>query len=97
MASVAAIRDFSQTPILSTGGYNDHFLRFIGRKFSADVVKCRGDVIPFTIAAIDYLDSVTNDCFYHFSNPSRDMYYSSFRLTKFEEAKNKRHYFSLKD
>lgn len=56
-------RDYQGMPILSTGGYNDNFLRFVSHLFNTEVVKCR-DFIPFVTIAIDYLNKYTNDCFF---------------------------------
>ena len=53
-------------PILSTGGYNDHFLRFVSHTFNTEVVKCR-DFTPFVILALDFLNKYTNDCFFKLS------------------------------
>jgi hypothetical protein len=50
-------------PILSTGGYNDHFLKFISHVLNTQIVKCH-DFLHFVIIAIDYLNKYTNDCFF---------------------------------
>ena len=50
-------------PILSTGGYNDHFLSLVSNVFNTQVVKCR-ELITFVVHAIDYLNKHTNDCFF---------------------------------
>ena len=63
LAQEKIICDFSETPILSTGGYNNHFLKFISNIFNSQIVKCR-DFMHFVINAIDYLNKSTNDCFY---------------------------------
>ena len=55
--------NFYEMPILSTGGYNDTFLKFISNCFNTKIVKCR-EFMRFVITAIDYLNSTTNDCFF---------------------------------
>ena len=49
--------------ILSTGGYHDTFLKFIGHVFNSKIVKCH-DYINFVTKSIDYLNHYTNNCFY---------------------------------
>jgi len=65
-------RDYQGMPILSTGGYNDHFLTFVSHVFNTQVVKCRGDYLTFVVRAIDYLNKHTNDCFFVTHGGSRD-------------------------
>ena len=55
-------------PILSTGGYNDTFLRFVANVFSSKILKC-GDTLRFVIRAIDYVNRTTNDCFFKLIGP----------------------------
>lgn len=68
----AVKRDFQGMPILSTGGYNDHFLTFVSHVFNTQVVKCRGDYINFVVKALDYLNKHTNDCFFVTHGDSKD-------------------------
>lgn len=42
-------------PILSTGGYNDTFLKFVANIFNTRIVKCR-EYMRFVIKAIDFLN-----------------------------------------
>ena len=56
-------------PILSTGVYNDTFLKFISTCFNTKIVKCR-EYMRFVITAIDYLNSTTNDCFFSLDRKS---------------------------
>ena len=42
-------------PILSTGGYHDTFLKFIGNVFNSKIVKCH-EYLKFVTTAIDYLN-----------------------------------------
>ena len=54
--------------ILSTGGYNDTFLRFVANVFSRKIYKC-GETLRFVIKAIDYINRTTNDCFFKLIGP----------------------------
>jgi hypothetical protein len=56
-------------PVLSTGGYNDTFLKFVANIFNTRIVKCR-EYMRFVIKAIDYLNRQTNDCFFSFDRKS---------------------------
>lgn len=55
-------------PILSTGGYNDTFLRFVSSVFQAKIFKCR-ETLRFVVKAIDYVNRTTNDCFFKLIGP----------------------------
>lgn len=59
-------------PILSTGGYNDTFLKFIANCFNTKIVKCR-EYMRFVTTAIDYLNKWTNDCFFSYSKPTKNV------------------------
>ena len=88
------IRNFSEMPILSTGGYNDHFLKFVGHVFNTEIVKCR-DMIPFVITAIDYLNKHTNDCFFSFSGEQAGIINQCGKLK--QDSRKTQQYFSLKE
>lgn len=75
MGQSIMIRNYSDTPILSTGGYNDDFLRHIGHSFNTQIIKCRGDILQFMISAIDYIDNFTNDCFFTFQSATVEKFY----------------------
>ena len=81
-------------PILSTGGYNDIFLSFIGKCFNTKIVKC-SDFMSFVILALDYLNSTTNDCFFTLDKKSANIINHSGKLNL--EEKPNQHFFSLKD
>jgi len=59
-------------PILSTGGYNDTFLRFIGNIYNTKIVKCR-EYTKFVITAMDHLNKMTNDCFFTFDRKTKNI------------------------
>ncbi|CDW82638.1 pantothenate kinase mitochondrial [Stylonychia lemnae] len=90
----AVKRNYQDMPILSTGGYNDHFLTFVSHIFNTEVVKCR-DFLPFVIIALDYLNKYTNDCFFKLSGSSSGIINFAGKLNI--ETKPKQQYFSLKD
>lgn len=48
-------KNLRQIPILSTGGYNDPFLKFISTCFNSKIVKCR-EYLKFVIKGIDKLN-----------------------------------------
>ena len=54
--------------ILSTGGYNNDFLKLIANEFNTKVIKCH-EYLQFVINAIDYCDQNTNDCFFRLVGP----------------------------
>lgn len=92
-----AKRDFFKSPLLSTGGYNDHFLRFVAHTFNAQIVKCR-DFLSFVIHAIDYLDKFTNDAFFQLQAPLEKHSSSpSIQIGKIKKMGPKQRYFSLKE
>lgn len=90
----AVKRDYQGMPILSTGGYNDHFLRFVSHVFNTEVVKIR-DFLPFVIRAIDYLNKYTNDCFFKLAGEVSGIINFCGKLKL--NSKPKQQYFSLKD
>jgi pantothenate kinase len=92
-------RDYSATPILSTGGYNDRFLTFVSHVFQSQVVKCRGDFLHFVVRALDYLNKHTNDCFFITHGNSRDKITDRGKLSDSAQTGSqvKQHFFSLKD
>jgi len=53
---------------MSTGGYNDTFLRFVSNVFGSKIVKCH-EYLKFVINSIDYIDTFTNDCFFKLVGP----------------------------
>ena len=69
----------SNMPILSTGGYNDTFLKFIANTFGTRIVKCR-EYMTFVTTAIDYLNKWTNDCFFTLDRQSENIINYSGRL-----------------
>ena len=81
-------------PILSTGGYNDTFLKFISNVFNSKIVKCR-DLTQFVIAAIDYLNRWTNDCFFDLDRASTNKLNYAGRLL--QEKPPIQQHFSLGD
>jgi len=59
----------AQVPtIMSTGGYNDQFMRFVANVFKTQIVKCH-EFLRFVVHSIDYIDKFTNDCFYKLVSP----------------------------
>jgi hypothetical protein len=65
-------KNLNQMPILSTGGYNDTFLKFIANCFNTKIVKCR-EYMLFVITAVEYLNKWTNDCFFSYSKPAKNV------------------------
>ena len=59
---------FSIPPILSTGGYNDTFLKFVSASLGSSIIKCR-EPLSFIVKAIDYINSTSNDCFFKLIGP----------------------------
>lgn len=55
-------------PILSTGGYNDNFLKFVSGALNSKIVKCH-EYLKFVINSIDFCDRYTNDCFFKLNGP----------------------------
>jgi len=92
-SDVAVVRNFHKMPILSTGGYNDHFLGFIGACFRADILKLH-DHVRFIVTALDYLNRYTNDCFFHVTGEQPGKINATGKL---EDKKFNKHYFSMKD
>lgn len=86
-------RDYLGMPIISTGGYNDHFLSFISHVFNTQIVKCH-DYLNFVILAIDYLNKWTNDCFFRLDGEQSGVLNHCGKLKA--DSKPKQHYFSLK-
>ena len=64
-------KNMNHMPILSTGGYNDKFLKFLANCFNTKIVKCR-EYMRFVITAIDYLNKWTNDCFFTLDRQSEN-------------------------
>lgn len=56
-------------PILSTGGYNDNFLRFVSGSFGAQVVKCH-EYLHYVTCAIDFLNRHTHDAMFKLHGPA---------------------------
>ena len=54
--------------ILSTGGYNDQFLKFLSLSFRTQIVKCH-EYLQFVIKAIDFLNKHTNDAMFKLHGP----------------------------
>ena len=81
-------------PILSTGGYNDTFLRFVSNVFANKILKCR-ETLRFVIKALDYLNRTTNDCFFKLIGPLNTKINESGRID--QSLKPNKHYFSLKE
>lgn len=85
---------FSIPPILSTGGYNDTFLRTIANVFQNKILKCR-ETLRFVIKAIDYTNRTTNDCFFKMIGPVNLKINESGKIDK--TLKPNKHFFSLKE
>lgn len=68
-------------PILSTGGYNDRFLKFIACCFNSKIVKCR-EFMRFVMTAIDYLNNSANDCFFTLDRKSDNILNHSGKLKR---------------
>ena len=66
-------------PILSTGGYNDPFLKFISTCFNSKIVKCR-EYLRFVIKGIDKLNEQTNDCFFILDRKAKNVINHSGKL-----------------
>lgn len=80
--------------ILSTGGYNDQFLKFISNVFKTKIVKCH-EYLRFVIKSIDYLDTVTNDCFFKLVGPLNTQIQLVGKIDN--QFKPKQHFFSMKE
>ena len=86
--------DINVPPILSTGGYNDTFLRIISNVFQKQILKCR-ETLKFVIKAIDYTNQTTNDCFFKMIGPVNLKINESGIID--QSLKLNKHYFSLKE
>ena len=81
-------------PILSTGGYNDTFLRFVAHVFDNKILKCR-ETLRYVISAIDFINRTTNDCFFKLIGPVNQKINETSMID--QDLKPSKHYFSLKD
>ena len=54
--------------ILSTGGYNNDFLKTISNRFNTEIIKCR-EYLKFVVKAIDFLNKKTNDAMFKLHGP----------------------------
>ena len=86
--------EFRTPPILSTGGYNDIFLRFIANLFESKIFKCH-ETLSFIIQAIDFINRTSNDCFFKMIGPVNQKINESGIIDK--SMKPNKHYFSLKE
>ena len=59
---------FKVPMILSTGGYNDQFLRFVSMSFNTEIFKCH-EYLHFVIKAIDFLNLHTNNAMFKLHGP----------------------------
>ena len=81
-------------PILSTGGYNDTFLRFVANVFHSKILKC-SQTLNFVVKAIDYLNRTTNDCFFKLHGPLNMKFNETGQIDR--TLKPNKHFFSLKE
>lgn len=79
---------------MSSGGYNDQFLRLIANVFKTKIVKCH-EYVRFVVRSIDYIDRTTNDCFYKVVGPVNTQIAEVGKIDK--TFSPKQHFFSMKD
>lgn len=85
---------FGIPPILSTGGYNDTFLRFVAQVFQNKILKC-SSTLGFVVKAIDYINRTTNDCFFKLIGPVNMKINETGKID--QSLKPNKHFFSLKE
>ena len=79
-------------PILSTGGYNDSFLKFISASLGSQIVKCH-DHLHYVICAIDFLNKHTNDAMFKLQGPVNTKINQAGKIDA--KLKPMQHFFSL--